>query len=121
MNALQKILQTRSKWFWVRSLGAFLVFAPSVVFMSTMILSSTEESPVLGPFVQYMIVAMVALLAGYGLLNRGVEEEEKEKIRAIVREVLNEPQYRTPSIPPIGLPMAEGKSNVSSLPFMDAE
>lgn len=68
-----------------------LVLAPSVVYMISLF-STAEESEMEGmtPFAYYVVAAALALMAGYGLMRKNMQEEERERIKAIVREITQE-------------------------------
>jgi len=118
MFDLRQAIQNRSKWFWIRSFGILLALSPSIVFMTVLLLeTSGEESAPVTPFIEYMIVAMAALLIGYAFARKGAEEEERERIKTLIREVLAEQDKRF-SIPPVA---STKGSKVTPLPFMENE
>lgn len=109
------------KWFWFRTFGALLATAPGVIY-TTMVFAASDDFETIAPFVQYMVVACAAILSGYLLMRKGMREEERERIRSIVQEVLQEQARPVLSEPPVGLSVIEGgKGGVSSLPFMEKE
>jgi len=121
MFDLRQAIQNRSKWFWIRSFGVLLSIAPSIVFMTVLVLeTSGEESAPVAPFMEYLAIAMVALLVGYAFTRKGADEEERERIKTLIREVLTEQDKRF-SYPPAPLKKEDLKSKVTQLPFMENE
>jgi uncharacterized membrane protein len=119
--SMARPLDVRSKWLWFRTFGAVLAVAPGVVCLTLLVASAEEDSFIL-PFIQYVAVAAVAIVLGYVLMRKGMAEEERERIRVIVREVLAERGNSVSSSPPANLTVIEGgKANVTQLPFMDGQ
>ncbi len=130
--SMKRPISVRSRWLWIRSFGAILALAPGVVFMTAAVMAS-EDMEVVTPFLHYLLVSSVALLVGYLFMRKGMAEEERDRIRAIVREVLDErsTQVTPPGIrltPPttkrvspddVARALGATDSKVTQLPFME--
>lgn len=108
------------KWVWLKTFGAVLALAPAMIYMAVALVSF-EDFETAVPFLQYIIAASAALIIGYTLMRRGMEEEERERIRSIVREVLQEQTSSVLSEPSPGLKVIEGGKGVSPLPSLKKE
>lgn len=77
------------KWFWFQGIGAALALAPSFLYLSWYLLF-TDNVESMTPYIQYVLVACSALLVGFLLLRKGMQAEERDRIKTLIREVLQE-------------------------------
>ena len=80
---------TYSKLFWFRLLGAGLAIIPSMAYIVVLV-ATTSDSYEIVPYFQYLLAANGAIIVGYFLMRKGVREEEKTRIKVLIREVLEE-------------------------------
>jgi hypothetical protein len=89
-KVLSSKLNPESKWFWVRTFGGFLAIAPAVWYVSVLSssLGETPEAPT--PIFQYFVLAVTCLFLGHLCMQKGADEEERKRIRAVLKEVMKE-------------------------------
>lgn len=95
MRLVAKLKQLcATKWFLPRALGGFLMAVPGII-GAWLLLSATpvpEEDMGIDPFLQFCGASFLTLAFGYLLLRRGAAEEEAERIKTLIREVMREEQ-----------------------------
>ena len=77
------------KWVLLKILGALLVLAPSIICLVTLMVPSLSyDSDVVVDFPYHMLGVFASLFAGYALLRKCEQEEDRQRIRSLVQEVL---------------------------------
>lgn len=85
-----KVSDPESRWFWVRAFGCALAVAPTICYVSLLSSSFGEEVEAPRPILEYFAASLFAIVVGYFLMQKGAEEEEKKRIRSVIREVMKE-------------------------------
>ena len=82
-------MKTKPRWFWYQVVGSLLAVLPALAcFVASIYI--LEESELETPFLAYLTVSVVTLLTGYSMARQGERQEEDERLRKLIREVLQE-------------------------------